>query len=307
MRTLLGDRRSDEKYDAVLSYTDASGVERRVDFVLKTRGKSRLELCKFPPMRLTFDRDDPEAGIFENQHHVKMVNQCEGNSTGKDWLLQEYGIYRAFNAITDYSFRVRRLEVTFRDSTSTRWQRVQSAFLIEPIDEAAERLQRIPIEPPQINLVQYSIVEVTHNQLFQYLIANTDYSVRGGPPDEGCCHNGKVISVPDKQGGWIILPYDFDQAGIISTDYAAPHSRLPIRRVSSRLYRGFCWQNSMLSQSVELFNEHRTDITDALLPPGLGDRKKSRALRFIDRFYDIVNDPEKFEKNILDKCRGPEL
>jgi hypothetical protein len=63
----------------------------------------------------------------------------------------------------------------------------------------------------------------------------------------------------------------------------------------------------MLSQSVELFNEHRTDITDALLPPGLGDRKKSRALRFIDRFYDIVNDPEKFEKNILDRCRGPEL
>ena len=61
MRQLLRHRNSDQKYDAVLSYTDASGVEHERNFKLTTRGHSRLEICKFPPLRLTFDRDESSA------------------------------------------------------------------------------------------------------------------------------------------------------------------------------------------------------------------------------------------------------
>ncbi len=59
----------------------------------------------------------------------------------------------------------------------------------------------------------------------------------------------------------------------------------------------------MLPQSIELFNEHRSEITDALLPAGLGKTKIKRALDFVDRFYEIVNDAEQYEQKILDKCR----
>ncbi len=232
-----------------------------------------------------------------------MVNQCEVGSDGRDWLLLEFGIYRAYNAITDYSYRVRRLEVTFRDTESTRRPRVRPAFLIEATGEAARRLGRISIRPPRIKSGQFSIAETTHHILFQYLIANTDFSVRLGPADEGCCHNGRVLAVPEQESDWVILPYDFDQAGVINTDYALPSDKLPIRQVSTRFYRGFCWQNEMLTQSIALFNEHRGDINAALSPPGLGKSDKSRALKFVDRFFDIVNDPKKLQKNILDKCR----
>ena len=305
MKELLGHRHSEQEYDAVLSYTDATGTEHRIDFILKTRGKSRLDVCGFPPLRLTFDRDDPGLGVFEGQHHVKMVNQCDRGYKARDWLLLEYGIYRAYNAITDFSFRVRRLEVVFLDTESKRWQRDRPAFLIESVGEAAKRLQRISIKPPQINDEQYSLVETTHNILFQYLISNTDFSVKRGPTGEGCCHNGKVFSVPDEEGDWVILPYDFDQAGVIDTEYALPHDQLPIRSVTDRLYRGLCWQNESLTQSIALFNEHRSDITDALLPTGLASRNRSKALRFIDRFYDIVNDPKDLDNKILERCRGP--
>ncbi len=304
MKDLLRHRKSDDKYNAVLSYTDAAGVENRINFILKTRGKSRLDVCGFPPLRLTFDRDDPGLDVFEGQRHVKMVNQCDRGYKARDWLLLEYGIYRAYNTITDHSFRVRRLDVTFRDTESAKWKRVQPAFLIESVGEAADRLQRTSIQPPQINSGQYSVVETTHNVLFQYLIANTDFSVRRGPSGEGCCHNGKVLSEPGEKGNWVILPYDFDQAGVINTEYALPHDRLPIRRVTDRLYRGFCWQNTMLLQSAALFNEHRRDITEALLPSGLGNRNKTRALNFIDRFFDIVNDPQDWKRKILERCRN---
>ena len=111
--------------------------------------------------------------------------------------------------------------------------------------------------------------------------------------------------MPGEAGNWVILPYDFDQAGVIHADYALPHDQLPIRQVTDRLYRGLCWQNDSLTQSIALFNEHRSDITNALLPTGLAKTKRSRALRFIDDFYEIVNDPEDLDNKILEKCRGP--
>ena len=303
IRQLLRHRTSDEEYDAVLSYTDAAGVGHRLNFILTTRGRSRLELCKFPPLRLTFNPDDTGATVFEDQRRLKMVTQCEKGSNGKNWVLQEFGIYRAYNAISDFSYRVRRLEVTFRDTDSKRWQQVQPAFLIESTSAAARRLQRKSIRPTQINPNQFSPVETTHNLLFQYLIANTDFSIRRGPSGEGCCHNGRALTVPDRQNDWVVLSYDFDRAGIINTDYAIPNRGLPISRVTTRLYLGFCWQNTMLTQSIALFNEHRSEITDALLPAGLGKTKRKRALNYIDRFYEIVNDPEQYEQKILDKCR----
>jgi hypothetical protein len=59
----------------------------------------------------------------------------------------------------------------------------------------------------------------------------------------------------------------------------------------------------MLPLSIAMFNLHRSKITDALLPAGLGKIKRKRVLDFVDRFYEIVNDPERYEKQILDKCR----
>ena len=112
MRELLRHKSSEEDYDAVLSYTDVAGVTHRLDFVLTTRGRSRLEICDFPPLRLTFNPDVPKATVFEGQRRLKMVTQCMSSNLGNDWLLQELGIYRAYNVITDYSYRVRRLEVT---------------------------------------------------------------------------------------------------------------------------------------------------------------------------------------------------
>ncbi len=305
MRTVLRQRDSDREYDAVLSYADTSGVEQHLNLRLTTRGRSRLEVCDFPPLRLIFDPDDSGATVFEDQRRLKMVTQCKRGDRGADWLLQEFGIYRAYNAISDFSYRVRWLEVNFRDTESTRWQRVQGAFLIEPTGKAAKRLQRKSIGPSQIRPEQFSDVEIGRNMLFQYLIANTDFAVKRGPSGEACCHNGRVLALPDRDRDWVVLPFDFDQAGIISTDYALPDANFSIRRVSTRLYRGFCSQNAVLPETIALFNERRGAITAALVPPGLTKSRHKRALRFINRFYDTVNDSEKLKREILDKCRGP--
>ncbi len=242
--------------------------------------------------------------VFEGQRKLKMVTQCGRGSDMEAWLYQEYGIYRAYNVITDISYRVRKLDVIYRDTESKRWKREFPAFLIEATRAAAARHERVSIRPPFIDDNQYEVQEATNNLLFQYLIANTDFAVKKGPSGEGCCHNGRVIGEPGRQSGWTVLPYDFDQAGLINTDYALPDKRLRIRAVTIRLYRGFCWQNDSLPDAIARFNKQRQEITAALVRPEVSSSRQARANRFVDQFYEIVNDPGELQERIKDKCRG---
>jgi len=304
MRELIRKRLNKAEYDAVVRYTDSSGVERVLHAQLASRGNARLETCSFPPLRLTLNKSETAGTVFEGQDDLKMVSQCNRSRNGENWLLQELGIYRAYNIVTEYSYRVRRLDVIYLDSNSSRWKRTQPAFFIESTGEVANRLQLDSIRPPAIEPGQFNQVELANNLMFQLLIANTDLSVKRGPSGEGCCHNGRVLASPGQQKNWIVVPYDFDQAGIINTDYALPDERLSIRAVHSRLYRGFCWQNDSLPEVIDLFHERREEITQALIPAEMSTSRQSRIRRFADGFYEILGDPKELKKRITDKCRG---
>jgi len=305
MQDLSRQRHKRPVFPGRFQYTDASGTVHDFSVDVSTRGNSRLDLCDYPQLRITFDQGEIKGTLFEGQNKLKLVRQCTRGRNGKDWLLLEYGIYRAYNVVTDYSFRVRKLTVTYRDSESSGRERTQVAFFLEDDNAVAKRLNRERVRPPEVKLAQMTPLETTHNLLFQYLIGNTDFAVKKGPKGEGCCHNGRVIAEAGKQKDWVILPYDFDYAGIIDTDYAVPGAGLPLRRVSTRLYRGFCWQNELLPDSIRLLNEKRSVIETALLPSDVSAGKSRRVKSYIDRFYKIVNDPEELQDRLIDKCRLP--
>ena len=304
IRELIRKRASKPEFDAIVRYTDPSGEVRILNAKLASRGNARLEACDFPPLRLEFDPAETAGTPFEGQRKLKMVTQCNRGSTAESWLFIEYGIYVAYNAISDFSYRVRKLDVTYQDSESSHWSRNTPAFFIEATGAAAARLDHDFVRPPEVKTAQFDAGELTNNLLFQFLVANTDFAVKRGPSGEGCCHNGRVLAEPGEQDGWIVIPYDFDQAGVINTDYSLPDERLGIRNVTNRLYRGFCWQNDSLPGVIAIFNEKRETITDALVPVEISSSKQKRIGRFVDRFYEIINDPKELQKRILDKCRG---
>lgn len=305
MRELISKRMDKPVFEAVVTYVGAAGEEKSISARISPRGHGRLETCDFPPIRLDFRDVDATGTPFAGQGRLKLVNHCGRAAKKESWLLQEYGIYRAYNVITDVSFRVRKMQITFVDSTSDRWTRSSPAFAIEPVEEAALRLGMVRVRPPKVDVQQFQPEEITNNLLFQYLIGNTDFAVLRGPVGEGCCHNGRVVAAKGSQEDWIVLPYDFDQAGIINTDYALPDLRLGIRTVTQRLYRGFCWQNYMFPAVIERFNERRDAITDALIPEGVSPTRQRRIGRYVDAFYATINDPGELREELTDKCRGP--
>ena len=303
MTTIVNDAEDRPEVLGVLRYTDA-GTEVALDIMMSTRGHSRLEICRFPPLSMNLKKKQVVGTLFEGQNKLKIVTRCKQGKTYERYQIQEFGIYRGFNVLTDYSIRARMLSVTFKDSEGKRKDDVQPAFFLESDDEVAERLSMEPIKSPTIDPAQLDSKHASVFALYQYLIANTDWSLLKGPGTEPCCHNGKVIITPGTTNGWIVLPYDFDQAGLINTRYATPADGLGIRSVRQRLFRGRCLNLKHLDESIAKFNEMRPQIEEALNPPEFDWRRRKNALKYIDDFYEIVNDPKKRKNKIEDNCLG---
>lgn len=289
----------------LLRFTDAAGAEVVLDVKLTTRGNSRLEQCAYPPLKLDLKRSQVASTIFAGQNKLKIVTQCRKSSTHLRYLDQEYTLYRAYNLLSDYSFRVRMLDVTFRDSAGRRRDEVHPGFFIESDGEAATRLGMTPVEVDEVDIPRLDSDQLSIFTLFQFMIGNTDWSVRRGPATEYCCHNGKVVGPPESDSGWVVLAYDFDQAGLINTSYALPSERLPIRSVRQRLYRGFCSTNAQLESTIELFNQERASIEELFINSATGAKGNKAALAYLRSFFEIVNDPGERQKHLLDHCRGP--
>ncbi len=288
--------------DARLRYLDKA-TEIVLKLSLTTRGKSRLEQCRYPPLSINLKKKQAASTVFEGYRKLKLVTPCRGTGVYQRYLDQEYAVYRAYNLLTDYSFRVRKLRVTFRDSNGRQKDETHEAFFIEPVKAAAARLGMKEIKTPKVRVSQLDPRQLSLMTLFQYLVGNTDWSARKGPGTDDCCHNGKVIGQPGSTDGWVVLPYDFDQSGVINTSYAAPSEKLRIRSVRQRVYRGFCLNNGQLNDTVAFFNAQRAAIEDVF--GAATDRKSTNksALGYVESFYAIINDPEKRRKKIVDACQ----
>jgi hypothetical protein len=304
LRTVVRKKEDRPVVEGFLRYTDENGELVSIGMTLTTRGKSRLEHCSFPPLSMNLKRKQTVSTIFEGQNKLKIVTHCRNGGTYERYLQQEFGIYRAFSVFTDLSFRVRWLTITYRDTERDNKEDVRMAFFIESDNEVADRHGMEKLQPDTIDAVQLDPTHANLYSLFQLLIANTDWSMIRGPAGDGCCHNGKVIIEPGSTSGWIVLPYDFDQAGLIYTKYSMPADALKIRNVKQRIFRGRCINIGELDKNIAAFNEQRTEVETALMGKVENEKSVKSMQKYIGDFYEIINDPKETDKKITSKCSG---
>jgi hypothetical protein len=302
LRALRRDSRTRPERAGSVKYFDAAGEAIVLDVEVRIRGNSRLINCDFPPLRLDFRRGQLDGTVFAGQNRLKLVTLCKSRDNYRDYLHLEHDIYKLFNALTAYSFRVRRANVEYR-STDSRREEVfaEPAFLIEEEWEVAARHGLNVIEQQAI---EFSSLDPQHAALlsvFQFMIGNTDWSALRGPGEENCCHNGKVIGTGGS--GYIVLPYDFDQAGLISTEYSQPSESLPIRTVRQRLYRGFCVNNSAVDSAAEHVLARRTELEDVLQSSNASADARSQALEYLRESLDLLADPRSRTSEVIESCR----
>jgi len=183
-------------------YVDADGQKVSVPIEISTRGKSRLAMCRFPPLSLMLKKKDGKGTIFEGQKELKITTHCRANSSFRSYNLQEFSIYRAFTVLTDVSFRARYLNIIYQDAEKPTRTIVENGFVLESVKELAKRLE---LKRQKVSLVKSSQLDASYTALvalFQFLIGNTDWSISQGHGGANCCHNGKVFSLPGAEEGW---------------------------------------------------------------------------------------------------------
>lgn len=306
-KTTLDDRGEDrDDHPAVLRYEDPEAGPLSLEVEIRVRGNFRAQSrnCRFPPLRLDVKRGEVEGTVFAGQNRIRIVTHCQDRGSDPNrYVLHEYLAYRVYNLLTDLSVRVRLARITYVDTERDQEPFTRYAFFVEDYGQVAVRngweVLEVPLMPPsQIDPAHLALYEV-----FQYMIANTDWSVAFKEDDEEfCCHN--TIMVGTMVGPVFPVPFDFDWAGVVDAPYARPDPMLGIRTVRQRRFWGVCKPREVLESAFPLFNQKREEIYDLYRrQEGLEEDQVRRSLEFYDEFYETINDGNKVRSRMMEDCR----
>ncbi len=301
---IASDRPTDEDIPGKLYVAIENGEKIAFDVGIRTRGRFRLnpDICAFPPLRLNFKKSQLNDSLFDGQDKLKLVTHCRHRSQIYEQnMLVEYLAYRILNLMTDYSFRVRLLNVNYANHEADNGFQ-KFAFVIEHKNRLATRIG-IPIL--SVASTTASSLDAVHSNLtsvYQYLIGNTDFASTAGPPGTECCHN--YVLFGSNEGPYYSIPYDFDMSGIVNAPYATPNPKIQLNSVEERLYRGFCINNALLPDTLEQFHSKRGEIESLIRgQPGLSSSSRKSMLRYINQFYSKISSERSVNRFIVATCR----
>jgi hypothetical protein len=291
----IGEER--QEHPATLLYVTGSDTV-ALDVQISTRGNFRrkAENCVFPPLRINFKKKQVKGTVFDEINKIKLVTQCRPNSVAyEQYVLEEYLIYRVYNILTDTSFRVRLAQITYIDEgrKDKTWQ--SYAFFIEPDGDFGNRLHLAETKKKYLMQDSTQLHHINRLAVFQYFIGNTDWAIT-------TLHNIKLFAADSLQRPYAI-PYDFDWAGAISTDYAEPQPRFGIERVSDRLFRGQCRTMEEFKANFEFFKSKKAEIYalyEGFEP--LRSRQRKDVLSYYEKFYETIDNDAMIKIEFIDNC-----
>ena len=278
----------------------ANGIEHSIK--VRLRGKSRRVVCSFPPLRINFAAGDTAQSIFEDQDKLKLVTQCRKRDSARLNLLQEYAAYRIFNLLSEFSYKVRLLHITYTDTEGRPGKNTfeNYGFLIESKSAMADRVGGQLVNEKGLSLDSLDNKQAATVFVFQYLIGNTDWSLVRAEVDDRCCHNGDLVDIGSTR---YYVPYDFDRSGLVNARYARPDPDLRISRVTRRLYRGYCIPTDALEDALNAIKARRGDILGVISQlPMLSQKEIKTTVKYLERFFDEAEDADKMLRSFERKC-----
>jgi len=291
-------------YPARIEFTDDLGSVNSLEITVERRGMSRQVVCRYPPIKLRFVKEAVKGTIFRGQKSLKLATHCDTSTPFEQYHIHEMLAYQMYNLITDFSFRVRPLSVTYVDSEHGGSDGSRFAFLIEDDSDVAKRNGQKKLKIGEITPEQLQPQESSNLSLFQFMIGNTDWMALSGPDPEKCCKNIKLIGQDPDNDPIYAIPNDFDASGLVNAHYAMPSANLPIDDVTQRLFRGFCLHNGTLEDAKQRFLAKEQEIYSLLENEDrLTSDSKIRAREYLEKFFEIMRDQKKFEREIIANCR----
>ncbi|HMC55505.1 MAG TPA: hypothetical protein VKH19_10065 [Gemmatimonadaceae bacterium] len=281
---------------AEILYAGDSGSV-RVPVRLRTRGVWRRQNCEIPPLRLNFNKDSTKKTEFRHLDRIRLVLQCRNTDDYEQYVLREYQLYRVQRQLTPLALNTRLVRVTYVDAEKKDTLAHKYGFLLEEEQDFAARLGGKVVDIKGAAGPDLDPAEDAFFGVFQYFIANTDFSV-------GALHN---VLLFQRDTAYAPVAYDFDWSGVVNSRYAVPSPLLRIKRVTERLMRGYCTDPANFEQAFALFRAKK-DAIYALYRDSFGAMLKqdyvSYTLKYYDDFYETINNPRLAKRYIVESCLG---
>jgi len=263
---------------------------------LRARGNFRRSKCYFPPIKMKIKKSKAEGSLFEGNKNLKLVVPCLLQDEKNDNIVQEFIAYKFYEKISPYHFKTRMVEIEFSEVKKNKTIiHDLKGFLIEDDKRVADRFEGKSFER-YIHPKAMDDMTSIQNSMFQFMIGNTDFSV-------AYQHNGKLLYANKKI---YPLPYDFDLCGLVDASYAIVNSRLGIKNVKDRKYRGFKRDESIVYEVRDQLLEKKSELFQIV------DSQESKfelssefqsTKEFLASFYEILEDKATFEKKVIKNMR----
>jgi hypothetical protein len=301
LRDLLRERDSTkvEWHDAEMVWREGEGSEQTVPVRLRARGHFRRQSsnCSFPPLFVRATRADRDETILQGSPRVKLVTPCRPNRADyQQYIYTEFLAYRTYQIIDPVHHRTRLAKVTYVDAENRMKPIEVTAFFLETGEEVADEAKLTFTERTGVTWEFIPREVIDRISLFQYWVANTDWSVAG-------LHN--IIMLEAEQMVYRPVAYDFDWTGLVNTRYSQPNTMLGLKSTRQRLHRGPCRTAEEWAPTVAYFKDKRAEIDALWSTPLAGQDEKMLAAgkKYLDELWPILDDARRFKREIIDQCQ----
>jgi hypothetical protein len=299
LKALISERDSTRvvRHGAALQYQLGATPARLVAATLKPRGHFRRQArnCRFPPLKLEFAARASRGTLFQGNTDLKITTNCRpGDVEFEQYVLAEYVMYRVYQVVSPRHYRTRLARLTYRDSARAMPDVASWGFLVEDDREVAKHTNAKRADERGARFADLDAGQLAATALFEFMIANTDWSVGG-------LHN--ISLVRDTSAQIFPIAYDFDWSGAVNPRYAFPDGRLGIRTVTQRLYRGPCLTVREWQPVMARFIAARPDI-NAIVDhtPALTARRRQAIAEFFAEFYNMLGNERMVRQQLIDTC-----
>ncbi|MCT4588582.1 MAG: hypothetical protein N4A71_12205 [Carboxylicivirga sp.] len=263
----------------------------------RARGNFRRDNCLFPPVMLNFKPDTlfTEDGYLTK---VKMVTHCMNSRIYKEYMLEEYLIYKLWELISPYALRTCLLDIDYIDLGERGKHTKAKGFFIEPMYMLANRTETIEVKGEYFKDAEINAMDADRVAFFNYMIGNTDWRIKSG-------HNIKFIKrFGHRREEVTAIPYDFDHAGFVDASYAIPSQWSSAEEVRERDYVGRCRDyDENYHALIDEFLAVEEAIYETILNFEYLDAKSKKALyKYIAAFYKEIKRPKIFIRTLHEEC-----
>lgn len=286
-KSLIKNKMEEEKVKGTMTIIVEGADPIELNMSVRARGNMRKRQCYYPPLKADFNKGQLRDLGLTDFDKLKFVLQCRDHNTGYQYLIKERLIYDLYDVIDDNGVRTKLVQVDLYKNGELDAE--LEGFIIEDEEQFGKRIGGKIIESGNVRSASIDRGHYLKMAFFQYMIGNTDWAI----PNK---HNVEIVGLP-QFNRVVAIPYDFDYAGFVGTNYAVPHESLPIEKVSEFHFMGFYVTEAEALASAKYFLEIKDEFYKVIEECSYCDDKvKNDSADFISKFFKLLESDKRVKR-----------